>query len=76
VALLLVGLALLILVVESVRHHRPQEATLMAALLVTGARAAHWLARDLRAHPANFPDPSPSQGLHVTVTGADGRAKK
>jgi hypothetical protein len=72
VALLLVGLALVILVVESVRHHRAQEATLLGALLATGARAAYWLGRDFRAHPANFPEPSPSQGLRMEVTGADG----
>jgi hypothetical protein len=76
IALLLVGLALLILLVESARHHRPQEAALLAALLVIGALAARWLARDLRAHPANFPDPSPSQGLRMAVTGADGRPQQ
>jgi ABC-type nickel/cobalt efflux system permease component RcnA len=73
IALLLVGLALLILLAEGARHHRPQEAALLAALLVIGALAARWLARDLRAHPANFPDPSPSQGLRMAVTGPDGR---
>jgi hypothetical protein len=71
IALLLVGLAPLILVVEGARHHRRQE----AALLVAGARAARWLARDLRAHPANFPAPSPSQGLRMVVTGAGGRRR-
>lgn len=75
IALLLVGLALLILVVEGARHHRPQEAALLAALLVTGALAARWLARDLRAHPANFPDPTPSHGLRMSVTGAGGRRR-
>jgi hypothetical protein len=43
--------------------------------LVAGALAARWLARDLRVHPANFPEPSPSQGLRMAVTGADGRPK-
>jgi hypothetical protein len=76
IALLLVGLALLIVVGEGVRHHRPQEAALLAALVVIGALAARWLARDLRAHPANFPDPSPSQGLRMAVTGADGRPQQ
>jgi hypothetical protein len=71
ISLLLVGLALLVLVVETVRHHRIEEAALLAALLVTGALAARRLAHDLRAHPANFPDPSPSQGLRMTLTGAD-----
>ena len=76
IALLLVGLALLILLVEGVRHHRPQEAALLAVLVVIGALAARWLARDLRAHPANFPDPSPSQGLRMAVTGTDGRPQQ
>jgi hypothetical protein len=55
IALLLVALGLLILVVELARHHRPADAALLAALLAVGALAARWLARDLRAHPANFP---------------------
>ena len=75
ISLLLVGMALLILVVETARHHRAEEAALLAALFVTGALAARRLARDLRAHPANFPDPSPSQGLRIAVTGGDGRPK-
>lgn len=75
ISLLLVGLALLILVVETTRHHRFEEAALLATLLVAGALAARRLARDLRAHPANFPDPSPSQGLRMAVTGAHGRLK-
>ena len=37
--------------------------------------AARWLVRDLRVHPANFPGPSPSQGLRMVVTGADGRRR-
>jgi hypothetical protein len=53
------------------RYHRPQE----AALIVTGALAARWLARDLRAHPPNFPDPTPSHGLPMAVTRADGRRR-
>ena len=65
ISLLLVALALLILVVEAARHHRPQEAALLVALLVAGVAAARWLARDFRAHPANFPEPSPSQGLRM-----------
>jgi hypothetical protein len=73
IALLLVGLALLVLVVETARHHHIEEAALLAALLVIAALAARRLAHDLRAHPANFPDPSPSQGLRMTLTGADGQ---
>lgn len=57
ISLLLALLAVLIIVVELVRHHRPQEAALLGALLAAGGLAARWLARDLRAHPANFPTP-------------------
>lgn len=73
ISLMLVGLALLLLVVEGVRHHRLQEAALIVPLLAAGALVARWLARDFRAHPANFPAPSASQGLGVPVTGPDGR---
>jgi hypothetical protein len=65
IALLMVALAVLIVVVELVRNHRPQEAALLAAALAAGVAAARWLARDLRAHPANFPEPTPSQGLRM-----------
>ena len=73
IALMMVGLALLLVVAEGARHHRAPELALLAALLAAGALAARWMARDLRVHPANFPDPSPSHGLRMVVTGADGR---
>jgi hypothetical protein len=73
IALLMVGLALLLVVAEGARHHRAPELALLAAVLAVGALAARRLARDLRVHPANFPDPSPSHGLRMVVTGADGR---
>jgi hypothetical protein len=60
IALMLVALGTLIAAVELVRHHRPAEAALLAAMLVAGGLAARWLARDLRAHPANFPVPGGS----------------
>jgi TRAP-type uncharacterized transport system fused permease subunit len=75
ISLLMVVLGLLILVVEIARHHAGRELALLCAMLVAGALAARWLARDLRAHPANFPQASPSQGLHMAGTGADGRPK-
>jgi hypothetical protein len=75
ISLLMVGLALLIVLVEVARHHDAPELALLAGVLVAGALAARWLVRDLRAHPANFPAPSPSQGLRMAVTGADGRPK-
>jgi hypothetical protein len=72
IALVMVGLGMLILVAEGVRHHRPHEAALLLASLGVAALAARWLARDLRAHPANFPAPTAAHGLRMTVTGADG----
>jgi hypothetical protein len=54
---MLVAIGLLIGVVELARHHRPAEAALLGAVLLAAALAARWLARDLRAHPANFPVP-------------------
>jgi hypothetical protein len=75
ISLLMVVLGLLIVVVEAARHHDGSELALLAAVLVVGALAACWLARDLRVHPANFPAPSPSQGLRMVVTGADGDPK-
>ena len=65
IALLLVGLAALILLVELARHHAPAEAGLLLALLGVAAFAARWLAHDLRAHPAGFPEPTASQGLRL-----------
>ena len=73
ISLMMVGLALLILVVEVTRHHDASELALLAGVLVVGALAARRLVSDLRAHPANFPAPSPSQGLRMAVTGADER---
>jgi hypothetical protein len=75
ISLVMVVLGLLIVVVEAVRHHDGRELALLAPVLVAGALAARWLVRDLRVHPANFPGPSPSQGLGMVVTGADGRPK-
>jgi hypothetical protein len=72
IALVMVALGALILVAEGVRHHRPQEAAVLLAAMGAAALAAHWLARDLRAHPANFPAPTAAHGLRMTVTGADG----
>ena len=54
-SLMLIALALLIVLVEAVRHHRLGELALLAAILGTGTGAAVHLARDFRADPANFP---------------------
>jgi hypothetical protein len=62
IALVMVALGILILLVELGRHHRPVETALLVGLLAAAAGAARWLGRDLRAHPANFPALSASQG--------------
>jgi hypothetical protein len=72
IALLLVAVAVLIVVAEGARHHRPEEAALLLAVLGASLLAARRLARDLRAHPANFPDPTAAHGLGLAVTAADG----
>ena len=63
----------MILVVEGVRHHEPEEAALLLALLASTLLAGGWLLRDFRAHPAHFPDTTAAHGLGMAVTGADGR---
>jgi hypothetical protein len=72
IALLMVALAVLITLAEGARHHGAQEAAVLVAVLAVAALAARWLARDLRAHPANFPAPTAAHGLRMAVTGADG----
>jgi DDE family transposase len=72
IALVLVGLAGLVLLAEGARHHASAEAGLLVAMLAAVALAARWLLGDLRAHPAGFPAPTAAQGLRMTATGADG----
>ena len=55
IALLLVGLAVLMLVVVLARHHDASEAALLFAVLAPVIVTARWLLRDLRAHPVEFP---------------------
>jgi hypothetical protein len=74
IALLMVALGALVVLAAGVRHHRAVEAAVLAGVLLTALAAARWLARDLRSHPANFPAPSPSHGLRMAVTSADGAA--
>lgn len=74
-SLVLVALGMMILAVESVRHHEPVELGLLAALLVAGGVAARWLLRDLLEHPANFPVPTGAQGPSFAMTTGDGVRK-
>jgi hypothetical protein len=66
IALLLVSLSLLLLTIESVRNHHPEELGLLLGLLLADALAARWLLRDLRVHPANPPGPTPSTRRSLT----------
>jgi hypothetical protein len=70
-SLVLVGLGLLIVTVEGARHHASTEAGLLGALLLVGMLSARWLARDFRAHPANFPTPAAAQEARTAVNAAD-----
>ncbi len=65
-SLLLVVVAGLVLSVEAVRHHRPDEAAVLFGLLAATVLAGRWMAHDLRVHPSGFPVPAPSHGLRLT----------
>jgi Transposase DDE domain len=71
IALLLVGVAALVLVAAGIRNHAPAEAGLLLGALALTVAAAAWLARDLHRHPAGFPAATPSHGLGLTVTTAE-----
>ena len=73
ISLMLVALAILIAAVALIRNHAPADAAALCALLVLCALVARVLLRDLRRHPANFPEPSASHGLRMQVTAPDGR---
>ena len=75
-SLVLAALAGLVAVVELVRHHEPAEALALGGALAIVVLAARWLARDFVAHPSGFPAPSPSHGVGMAVTGADGRSAR
>lgn len=71
-ALMLVGLAVFIAVVVLIRNHNAAEAVALAAVLALCGTSAYVLARDLRAHPTNFPEPTAAQGLRMAHASADG----
>jgi len=74
-SLMLVALALFVIVVGLARNHASADAGLQFVLLVLALAIGRWLWRDFRAHPAGFPAPTPGAGLHITATGANGRAE-
>ncbi len=65
IAVMLVLLAGLVAAVALARNHAAAEAGLLVGLLASCALVTRLLVRDLRAHPANFPEPSPSEGLRM-----------
>ena len=65
IALMLVALAGLVAPVALARNHNPEDAAVLLGLLVACALVFRYLLRDLRAHPANFPEPSPSHDLSM-----------
>jgi hypothetical protein len=68
----MVALGAMLAMLTAVRHHAPTEVATLAGVLVLASLAGRWLARDLRAHPSNFPDASPAQGLRMSAPGSDG----
>jgi hypothetical protein len=67
ISLMMVAVSVLILAVECVRHHRPEEAALLLALLASTVVAGRWLLHDFRSHPPGFPE-----GTAVGLTQARG----
>lgn len=64
-ALVPVTLAMLIAVVEGVRHPQPPDLLLLTALTCVVGLAARRLIADFRGTPANFPSTTPSHGLRI-----------
>ncbi|MEO8690472.1 MAG: hypothetical protein ABI611_19925 [Solirubrobacteraceae bacterium] len=72
-SLVLIALALLVIVVAGARNHDAADAAGLLALLAIAVGVGRWLARDFRAHPAGFPEPTAAHGLGLAVTDAAGR---
>jgi len=62
IAVMMVGLALFILVVELVRNHAPRELLVLAPVFVATLALAFWLGRDLVVTPSGFPETKPAHG--------------
>ena len=63
ISLMLCVLAVLVLLVAAARSREPGELALLGACLALVALAGRFLARDLRAHPAGFPETGIAAGL-------------
>jgi len=68
IALMLVGLGIMILVVAGVRHHTPADLALLVPTAFVSLLAGWWMARDLLAHPVDFPEPKPAHGIDLRRT--------
>ena len=62
---MLVALAALVAAVALTRNHEPADGGVLMGLMAACAVAFRYLLRDLRTHPANFPDPSPAPGMRM-----------
>jgi hypothetical protein len=58
ISLMLVALAALIAVVALTRNQKPADAAMLGTLILLSAALSRVLQRDLRKHPANFPESS------------------
>jgi len=67
-ALMLVGLAALLLIVAAARRPEPTSLALLGLPLLLAAFLGHRYSAHFRATPANFPGPTPGTGLRVTPT--------
>jgi Transposase DDE domain len=70
ISLMLVALAALVAVVALTRNHQPADIALLGTLILLSAALTRVLQRDLRKHPANFPEPS--GGLQTIGAPTDG----
>jgi hypothetical protein len=70
ISLLLVAVAVLVTTVALARNHAPADAAVLLSLIVLCGLLARFLLRDLRRHPANFPEPTVSHGLRLQNRGA------
>ena len=65
IALTLVALAALVEAVGLARNLSLEDGGVLMGMMAACAVAFRYLLRDLRTHPANFPDTSPSHGLRM-----------
>jgi hypothetical protein len=62
IAVMMVGLAVFILVVELIRHHMPAEIAVLVPVLGLALGLGYWLGRDLLQTPTGFPEAMPAHG--------------